>query len=145
MRPGHPCNPNWHIRPIVGLHLTMYSIHSTDTDRRWATSHSNTPQVKNGTTGYTVSSLRRVTAVEHHTAEQYSKPGRTKPRKRLPRKNRSWHTSTVFLKIQCLWEAALEIKRACFSKVILESNATPNISRSDSFSTIPPVTGGDWR
>ena len=36
--------------------------------------------------------------------------------------------------------------RRCFLMVILESNVTPNITRSsDSFSTVPPVVnGGDW-
>ena len=45
-----------------------------------------------------------------------------------------------------LWEAALETEWRCFSKVILESNVTPNIIRlSDSFSTVPPiVNGGEW-
>ena len=34
----------------------------------------------------------------------------------------------------------------CFSKVILEPNVTPNLTRSsDSFSTVLPlVNGGDW-
>ena len=50
------------------------------------------------------------------------------------------------LKIPSLWEAALETVRICFSKVILESNVTHNISRSsDSFSTVSPIiNGGDW-
>ena len=41
---------------------------------------------------------------------------------------------------------ALETERRCFSKVILESDVTLNITRSsDSFSTVPPiVNGGDW-
>ena len=34
---------------------------------------------------YESSSLRCVSAAEHQTAEQYSKTGRTKPRKHLPR------------------------------------------------------------
>ena len=30
------------LRGCIGLHLSLYSIHSTATDRRWAMSHSNT-------------------------------------------------------------------------------------------------------
>ena len=92
------------------------------------------------------SSLRWVSAAEHQTAEQYSKTGRTKPRKHLPKSDLSWNTRQDFLKIPSLWEAALETERRYFSKVIFESNITPNITRSsDSFSTVPPVVnGGDW-
>ena len=52
------------------------------TDRRRAMSHSNTPPVRNRPP-LTVrsSSLRCVSAAEHHTVEQYQKTGRTKPRK----------------------------------------------------------------
>ena len=38
------------------------------------------------------SSLRYVPAAEHHTAEQYSKTGRTKRRKHFLRSNLSWNT-----------------------------------------------------
>ena len=42
--------------------------------------------------------------------------------------------------------SALETERRCFSKVILESNVTPNITRpTDSFSTVPPIDyDSDW-
>ena len=55
-------------------------------------------------------------------------------------------TSKGFVKIPSLWEAAVETERRCFSKVILELNVTPNISRSsDFFSTVPPIiNGGNW-
>ena len=33
------------LRGWIGLHLILYSIHSTATDRRWAMAHSNTPNV----------------------------------------------------------------------------------------------------
>ena len=110
-------------------------------------SHSSTTLVRNRaplTTRY--SSLRCKSAAEHHAAEQYSKTGRTKLRKHLSRSALSWSTSQDFLKIPNLWEAALEAKRRCFSNVSLESNVTPNITRSsDYFSTVPPiVNGGDW-
>ena len=92
------------------------------------------------------SSLICVSAAEHHTAEQHSKTGRTKPRKHIPRIDLSWNTRHNFLKIPSLWETAQETEWRCFSKIILESNVTPNIKRSsDSFSTVLPiVNGGDW-
>ena len=111
-------------------------------------SHSNTPPVRNRTPLTTrSSSLRCASAAEHHTAEQYSKTGRAKHRKHLPRSDLSWNTRQDFLTLPSLWEAALETERRCFSKIILESNVTHNITRpSDSFSTVPPiVNGGDWR
>ena len=74
------------------------------------------------------------------------KLAKTKPQKYLPMSNLSWNSRQDFLKIPCLWEAALETERRCFSKVNLESNVTPNISRStDSCSTVPSmVNGGGW-
>ena len=90
--------------------------------------------------------LRCVSAAEHQTAEQYSKIGRTKPQKHLPRSDLSWNTRQDFLKIPSFWRAALETERRCFSKVILESNVTPIITRSsDTFSIVPPIVDrGDW-
>ena len=92
------------------------------------------------------SSLRCVSAAEHQMVEQYSKMCKTKPLKHLPRSSLSWNTCQDFLKIPSHWEAALETERRCFSKVILESNVTPNITRSSaSFSTVPPiVNAGEW-
>ena len=92
------------------------------------------------------SSLRCVSAAEHHTAEQYSKTGLTKPRQHLPSSDRSWNIRQDFLKIPSLWEAALKTERQCFSKVILASNITQNISgSSDSFSTVPPIVNwSNW-
>ena len=48
--------------------------------------------------------------------------------------------------IPSLWATALETDRRCFSKVILASNVTPNITRSaDSFNTVPSrVNGVNW-
>ena len=110
-------------------------------------SHSNTPPVKNRAP-LTVrsSSSRCVSSAEHQTAEQYSKTGGKKTRKHLPRSDLSWNTPQDFLNVPRLWESAMETERRCFSKVILESIVTPNITRSsDSFSTFPPiVNGGDW-
>ena len=51
-------------------------------------------------------SLRCVSAAEHHTAEQYFKTDRTKPRKHLSRSDLSCNTRQYFLKIPSLWEAA---------------------------------------
>ena len=116
-------------------------------DKRWAMSHSNTPPVRNRVPLIArSSSLRCVSAAEHQTAEQYSKSGRTKHRKHLPRSDLSWNTRQDFRKIPSLWEPALETKRRCFSKVILESNVTQNVTRpSDSFSTVLSIVNGcDW-
>ena len=80
--------------------------------------HSNTPPVRNrAPLTARSSSLRFVSAAEHQTGEQYSKTGRTKPWKHLPRSDLSWNTRQDFLKIPSLWEAALEAERRCFSKV----------------------------
>ena len=85
----------------IGLHLIFYSIHRTATDIRWAMSQSNTPPVRNrAPLTARSSSLRCVLAAEHHTAEQYSKTGRTKPRKHLSRSDLSWNTSQDFLRYQ---------------------------------------------
>ena len=125
----------------------LYSIHSIATDRRRAMSHSNTPPVRNRAPLTTRSgSLRCVSAAEHHTAEHYSKTGRTKSKMHLPRSDPSWNTRQDFLKIPNLWEAAPETEQRCFSNVILESNVTPNITRSsDSYSTVLPIIKGGER
>ena len=115
--------------------------------KKCARSHSNRPPVKKlAPLTMRSSSLRCVSAAEHQTAEQYSKTGKTKPLKHLPRSSLSWNTYHYFLKIPSRWEVALETEWRCFSKVILESNVTPKIIRSsDSFSTVPPiVNAGDW-
>ena len=91
-------------------------------------SHLNTPPVRNrAPLTARSSSLMRVSAAEHQTAEQYSKTGRTKPPKHLPISDLSWNTRQDFLKIPSLCEAALETERRCFSKAIFESNVTPKI------------------
>ena len=119
------CNPDWHIRApqsgCIGLHLILYSIHNIATDRRWEWLQLSTPPAKKQAQLTTrSSSLRCVSAAEHHTAEQYSKTGKTKPRQHLPMSNLSWNTRQDFLKTP----------RRSFSKVNLESNVTSNISRS---------------
>ena len=72
--------------------------------------------------------------------------GQDKTAKASLKKSSIMEHSPDLLKIPSLWEAALETKRRCFSKVILESNVTPNITRlSDSFCTVPPIVNrGDW-
>ena len=110
-------------------------------------SHSNTPPVRNRAPLTARSnSLRCISAAEHQTAEQYSKTVRTKPRKHLRRSDLSWNSRQDLLKIPSLREIVMETERRCFSKVILESNVTHNITRSsDSFSTVPPIVNrGDW-
>ena len=126
----------------IGVHLILYGIHRTATDQRWAMSHSNAPHAVRNRAPLIArfSSLRCVSAAEHHTAEQYSKTGRTKPQKHLSRSHLSWNTLHNFLKIPRLWNAAPETKWRCFSKVSLEPNVNPNITRSsDSFSPVPPI------
>ena len=77
-------------------------------------SHSNIPPVRNqAPLTARSSSLRCVSAAEHRTAEQYSKTGRTKPRKHLPRSDLSWNTRQDFLKIPSLCEATLEHWENC--------------------------------
>ena len=70
-------------------------------------------------------SLRCISAAEHHTAEQYSKTGMTKPRKPLARdqeqSNIKYYCKDL-IKIPCIWEAALETEWRCFWKVTLKSN-----------------------
>ena len=44
-------------------------------------------------------SLRCVSAATHHTAEHYSKTGKTKPQKHLPTSNLPWNTLQDFLRI----------------------------------------------
>ena len=126
------CNLHWHIcqarapwRGCIELHLILYSINNTATDWWCVMSHSNTPTVRKHTT-------------------DYSKICKTKSRKHLQRTNLSWNTCQDF-KITSLREAALETEWSCFSKVFLESNVTPNTSKSsDSFSTVPPIVKGTW-
>ena len=105
--------------------------------------HLNTPPVRNqAPLTAQSSSLRCVSASEHQAADQYSKTGRTKPWKHLPRSDLSWNTHQDF-KIPSFCEAALETERRCFSNVILESNVTSKITRSlDSFSPVPPIVNG---
>ena len=126
---GIVCNPhcgtygpgNTSLSVCIGLHLILYSIHRTATDRGWAMSHSNTPPVRNLVPLTALSSsLRCVSAAGHYTAIQYSKTGRTKPQKHLSRSDLSWNTHQDYLKIPSLWEVAVETKQRCFSKVILE-------------------------
>ena len=52
------------------------------------------------------------------------------------------NTRQDFLKMPSLWGPAMEIERKYFSNVILESNITPNIRSSDSFSRVPPIVNG---
>ena len=122
-------------------------MHNTATDRRWARLHFKTPQAKKSVILTTLSSsLRHESAAEHHTAEQYSKTGRTMFQNDLRRGDRSWNTCQEFLVIPILWAVALDTERRCFSEVILASNVTTNMTRSaGSFSAVPPrVNGVNW-
>ena len=86
-----------------------------------------------------------VSAAEHRTAEQVSKPIRTKPRKHFPKKQ-SIMKYLPGLPQTKLLRTALETERRWFSKVIFKLNVTPNIARSsDPIRTVPPIVNGvDW-
>ena len=104
------CNPDWHKGTggapqsgCTGLHLILFSIHNIATDRRWERLQLSTPPAKKQALLTTRStSLRCVSAAEHHTAEQYSKTGKTKLQKHLMMSNLSWNTCQDFLKIPSL-------------------------------------------
>ena len=123
---------------------------------------------KTGTTNCTVSSLRCVSAAEHHTAEQYCKTHRTKHRRNLSwkkqsimeeaikhgRSNQSWKKQSIMeqatnrgilARISSRYkvsEKPLWKPSECESQK--SSNITPNISNC--FSTVPPIVNlDDWR
>ena len=127
------------LKGCIGLLLILNSMNNSATDRRWARLQSKTPPARKPALLTTPSrSLSCESAAEHHIDEQYSKTRQIKLQKDLRRNDRSWNTCQDFLMIPSLWAAALEKERMFFSKVILASNATSNITRSaDSFSTVP--------
>ena len=71
-------------RGCIGLHVILNSMHNSATDRTLkhhskTRLHSKTPPARKPAILTTLSSsLRCESATEHHTAEQYSKTGRTK-------------------------------------------------------------------
>ena len=69
-------------------------------------------------------SLRYASAVEHNTAEQFAKTGRTKPRKHLSKSDSPVLKASLqyFLKIPSLRKAALELNEASSQR---SSNVTP--------------------
>ena len=74
------------LKGCMGLLLILNSMHNSATDRRWARFHSKIPPARKPALLTTLSSsLRCESAAEHHTAEQYSKTGRTKLQKDLRR------------------------------------------------------------
>ena len=119
-------------------------MHNSATDRRWARLQSETPRAwKPATLTSLSSSLRCESAAKHRTAEQYSKTDRTKLQKDFKRSDRSWNTCQDFHIIPSLWAAALETEQWWFSKVILTSKVTHNITRSaDSFNTVASTVYG---
>ena len=88
------CNTHRHIRlRLSTIKRCIGLIIPSQTDD--VQGHNQTlPQLRNWHHYMTTrsSSIRCVSAVEHHTAEQCSKTGRTKPRKHLPRSNLSRNT-----------------------------------------------------
>ena len=74
-------------RLCIGLHLILYSILNTATERRCARSHLNTPRVEKLAPLTARSSNRRcVSAAEHQTVEQYTKTGKIKTPKASSKK-----------------------------------------------------------
>ena len=72
------------LKGCIGLLLILNSMHNSATDRRWARLHSKTPPAPKPALLTTLSSsLMCESAAEHHTAAQYSKTSRTKPRPSL--------------------------------------------------------------
>ena len=67
------------LKGCIWLLLILNSMHNSATDRRWTRLQSKTPPARKPALLTTLSSsLRCESAAEHHTAEQYSKTGRTK-------------------------------------------------------------------
>ena len=119
--PSAGCNLHWHKRHIQYTTnfrqrvLIIHALHSTAIDRRWERLHSSQPPAKKlAPRTRRWNSIRSVSAVEHHTSEQYSKTGRINPRTHLTRSDWSCSTSQDFLNIHNFGEAALETG---FSKV----------------------------
>ena len=101
--PGTYGKGNAQLKGCIGLLLILNSMHNSATDRRWARLHSKTPQARKPALQTTMSiSLKFESAVEHHTAEQYAKTGRTKLQKKFRRSNRSRNTCQDFLMIPSL-------------------------------------------
>ena len=139
------CNPDWHKgtgrvpqRGCFGLHQILYSIHNTATDRRWERSQLiMPPAIKQAPLTTRSSSLRCVSAAEHHTAEQYSKTGKTKPQKASPNEQFIMEYPPGLPRDTKSLRSCSEDQAKMLLKGKLESNVTPNISRSsDSFSTV---------
>ena len=110
-------------------------------------SHSSTPPVRNRAPLTAQSSSYGEYRQPSTTLQNITpKLSRQNPESISQRIDLSWNARLDFLKIPSLCEAVLETEQRCFSKVIPESNVTPNItSSSDSFSTVPPIIdGGDW-
>ena len=85
---GHKCDSNGTgrapLRGCIGLHLSLYTIHSNATVRRYTMLRSSKPPVKKlAPLTARFSSLGHklcLDAAVHHTTEQHSRMGRTKPR-----------------------------------------------------------------
>ena len=86
------------------------------------------PARKTSTPDTLFSSVRCKSAAEHHTAEQYSKTGRTKLQKHLRSSDRSWNIFHDFL--------IIPIKSRNCSSGNSKKKVKPNITRSSDFFTI---------
>ena len=80
-------------------------------------SHSHTPPVrKRAPFTARFISLRCVSSAEHHTAEQYCKTGRTKPRHHLPRSDLSWNTRQVSSRYQVIEKLLWKLSEYAFQR-----------------------------
>ena len=93
------------------------------------------------TTRSICSSLRCVSAAEHHTAEHYTKADRIKLRKHLPRSSLQLNTRQDFLKVQAFeklpWKPSEDASQISswnqMSLPIYQGHQTPSAQLSQSF------------
>ena len=94
IRAGTYGKGNAALKGSIGLLFILNSMHNSATDWRWARLHHKTPPARKPALLTTLSSsLRSESAAEHHSAEQYSKTGRTKLQKDLRWSDWLWNTS----------------------------------------------------
>ena len=133
----------------TGVHHTVdalgyswsYTTYTKLQRMRWARFHSSTrPSKKLALLSTRLNSQRCVSAANHHTADQYSKTGRTKPLKYLSRSDWLWNTRQFFPKKPSLWETTGETERRCFSTCNLSNVSLKILKSTDFLRTAPSYT-----
>ena len=119
-------------------------MHNSATDRRRSRLQCKPPPARKPALQTILSSgLRCESAAEHHTAEQYSKTGRTKLQKNLRMSDRLRNTCQDFLIIPSLMSWSTGNRPKVLLKGHLSIKGYPNITRSaDFFSTVPSRVNG---